>query len=254
MKMACKNGFSRGEGVHSNASLPSFSLRPLLKTLQLMLFSLLIIGSSETELRAQVFNNPNVIETDTTSSIVQITIVPKVGVNKESDINFGISSNNFGGAFNFANRFGSWSSKRFPTFYGGFLGNTPFVLSSKTSNDLYFGELKQGDSKIVVNPKTKSKPKTQNQGIQSARFTIIGEENTPYYVSLPEAILMTTGRGQPHQRIVVEAFTAETDSGYTFLDQSGAQTLYIGATRAPLNSGQALGFYFNYFTASFIYP
>lgn len=111
---------------------------------------------------------------------------------------------------------------------------------SKT-DDLAFGNAAQGDNSLTIDPATQPGP--------SATFTVTGQANTAYDITLPSdgtIIMITDDGGVDDEKINVNSFTSNP-SGSGNTGAGGSQTLNVGATRAAISASQVAGSY----TASF---
>lgn len=112
-------------------------------------------------------------------------------------------------------------------------------------NDLDFGTGYTGDAAKVIAP----------GGTGSASFTVSGEKNTAYTITLPASVTMmntTTGGTTANDQLLVNAFSSNP-SGTGLLSATGSQTLNVGATRAAIPSTQNSGDYSGTFTVQVIY-
>lgn len=117
------------------------------------------------------------------------------------------------------------------------------TLGLSKVSDLSFGSGVQGDSSKIITA----------GGAGSAQFTVSGEPNTAYNITLPTNALMTTGDGVgATKQVTVGTFTS-SPSGSGSLGAGGSQSLYVGATRAALLSNQVTGSYSGSFTVTVAY-
>lgn len=110
-------------------------------------------------------------------------------------------------------------------------------------SDLAFGVAARNDSVKAI---------TAGSG-GSASFTVSGEANRSYSITLPSSVTLTTGAGNTaNTQIVVNSFTSSPASPAT-LSAGGTQTLYVGATRAAISGTQTQGNYTGSFTVTVAY-
>lgn len=114
-------------------------------------------------------------------------------------------------------------------------------------SDLDFGTAPQGDAAKTVAPGTA-------EDAENASFAVTGEPSTSYTITLPadSTVVMTTGAGGANETIAVDSFTSFPVTTGT-LDGSGAQSLFVGATRAALGASQVAGSYTGAFTVTVVY-
>lgn len=112
-------------------------------------------------------------------------------------------------------------------------------------SDLNFGNGIQGDSAKTILASNAS----------AANFQVTGNANAAYTITLPSSATMTTGTGtNPNQQIVVNNFISTPSAGANgLLNNSGTQTLRVGATRSGLLASQVPGAYSTAFTINVIY-
>ena len=116
-------------------------------------------------------------------------------------------------------------------------------------SDIDFGLAAPGDA-------TKSVAAGTSETATNGSFSVTGQPNMAYTITLPSSpVAMTTGSGGAgNQSISVTNFTSFPNSGANgLLNNSGAQSLYVGATRAALPSNQAPGQYVGTYTVTVIY-
>lgn len=94
------------------------------------------------------------------------------------------------------------------------------------------------------------------ENANNASFAVTGEPSTAYTITLPadSTVVMQTGGGGANETIAVDSFTSNPAAGANgLLDGTGAQTLYVGATRAALGGAQVAGAYTTTFTVDVVY-
>lgn len=121
------------------------------------------------------------------------------------------------------------------------------AISITNVSDLDFGSAPQGDALKVVAPGAA-------ENAENGSFTVTGEANTAYTISLPAdgTVTMTTGAGGANETIAVSSFTS-SPSATGLLDGTGNQSLFVGATRAALGASQAPGAYTATYTVTVVY-
>ncbi len=124
------------------------------------------------------------------------------------------------------------------------------AISIQKLTDLNFGEAPQGDPKKEIPPG--NAPNGEN-----ASFEVSGEGNRSYMIVLPSnnQIKMTLAHDEslfPVKEISVDDFRSNP-SEQGSLGSMGKQTLYVGATRAPLATNQAPGSYRGAFVVTVVY-
>lgn len=121
------------------------------------------------------------------------------------------------------------------------------ALAITKTQDLDYGEGIQGDAAKVVAP---------NDGT-SARFAVAGEPSRTYTVTLPAdgVVTLTTGDGSgADKQIALTSFASNPAAGANgSLDNTGAEVLKVGATRAALSATQVTGSYTGSFTVTVVY-
>lgn len=118
-------------------------------------------------------------------------------------------------------------------------------ISISKNRDLVFGEAAPGDSAKTVAPAESA----------SAEFSVTGQPNKSYSISLPGNIDMVKSGGSssnPDQVISVSSF-ASNPSGSGNLGAGGSQTLNVGASRAAIRATQETGSYAGSFTLTVTY-
>lgn len=114
-------------------------------------------------------------------------------------------------------------------------------------SDLVFGSGAPGDAALVV-------PAGTAENASNASFNVTGQANTAYTITLPTSVTMITGTGGTNRTIVVNTFTSTPAAGANgLLSAGGAQTLFVGATRAALGASQIAGAYTAAFTVTVAY-
>lgn len=120
---------------------------------------------------------------------------------------------------------------------------TPIAISKVTNLD--FGNVAVSTGGTVVMPATSAGVRTLTGGItlptvggthQAASYTVTGESNYVYTVTVPSTDLVITSGANT---MLVNAFTQSAGAGAL---TSGAQTIYVGAT-LNVSSAQAAGSY-----------
>jgi len=119
------------------------------------------------------------------------------------------------------------------------------ISITKTQN-LNFGTAAPGDNAKAV---------LATDATNAAAFTVSGQANKSYSITLPStAITMTTSGSAPiaDRSIDVSNFTSNP-SGSGTLDGTGNQTLRVGATRDVIRATQQAGDYSGTFTVTVAY-
>ena len=113
-------------------------------------------------------------------------------------------------------------------------------------SDLEFGSAVQGDGAQTVAPGS-------SENAENGSFDVTGEPNMAYTVTLPgdvDVVMTNGGLGT----IAVNSFASTPAAGANgLLDVSGAQSLFVGATRAALLGAQEVGSYTATFTIDVVY-
>jgi hypothetical protein len=116
-------------------------------------------------------------------------------------------------------------------------------LSITFVDDLRFDQKIQGEGSDTVLPGDAG----------AASFTVNGQANTAYSITLPASVTMTTGDGiGATKQIVVNSF-AHDQGGTPTLDGDGIITLKVGATHAAIANDQEPGSYSGTFTVDVAY-
>lgn len=117
-------------------------------------------------------------------------------------------------------------------------------------SDLDFGSAVQGDAASTVAPGAA-------ENASNASFNVTGEPGFAYTITLPAdgVVVMTTGAGvAANEQIAVNSFLSNPAAGANgLLSAGGAQTLFVGATRAALLATQVTGSYSDTFTVDVVY-
>lgn len=122
-------------------------------------------------------------------------------------------------------------------------------LSITQVSDLTFSDAEAGAAAETIAPGSA-------EDANNASFDVAGEPNTAYTITLPAdaTVTMITGGGGANETIAVNSFTSNPAAGANgLLDGSGAQALYVGATRAALGASQVAGSYAATFTVDVVY-
>lgn len=114
------------------------------------------------------------------------------------------------------------------------------ALAIAKTQDLGFGSGSPGDAAKIIAPAAAT----------AAIFNVTGQPSTAYTITLPTTINMTRSGGGG--TIAVNTFTSTPATTGT-LSAAGSQQLRVGATRAALATGQALGTYTGTFTVTVVY-
>lgn len=123
------------------------------------------------------------------------------------------------------------------------------ALAITNVSDLDFGTAAPGDAAKLVAPGT-------SENAENGSFTVAGQANTAYTITLPAdgTVTMVTGGGGANETIAVDTFTSYPAAGANgLLDGTGNQPLYVGATRAALGAGQVAGNYAGTYTVTVVY-
>jgi len=117
-------------------------------------------------------------------------------------------------------------------------------------SDLDFGTAVQGDASKTVVPGAA-------ENAENASFNVTGEPGLAYTITLPAdgSVTMVTGGGATaNEQIAVNSFVSNPAAGANgLLDGTGAQSLFVGATRAALLATQVTGGYSSNFTVDVVY-
>jgi hypothetical protein len=116
------------------------------------------------------------------------------------------------------------------------------TLGIEAIADLSFASAAPGDASAIISPTDK----------QAARFTVQGEANAYFAITLPKAITLTTGNGAKNETILVSDFASYPASSGVIASNGNAE-ISVGATRAPLASNQKDGVYSGTFTVEVVY-
>lgn len=129
---------------------------------------------------------------------------------------------------------------------------TATVISAIAINnvsDLAFGEATRGDvAKIVA--------AGSSENSENGSFNVTGEANKAFTITLPStAIQITTGTNTTiDHRIAVDTFTSNPAAGANgSLNGLGAQSLFVGATRAAISANQVFGAYTGTYSVTVVY-
>ena len=118
------------------------------------------------------------------------------------------------------------------------------AISISKNADLDFGEAYTGDSEKTLDA-------SSNEG---AQFSVNGENNKAYSITLPSSVTMSTDDGVgADKQIVVNSFNSNPGASSGQLSASGSQTLYVGGTRAAISSSQYSGDYVGSFQVTVTY-
>lgn len=110
-------------------------------------------------------------------------------------------------------------------------------------SDLVFPQASPGAAAATVAPGTA-------ENANNGSFNVSGQANTAYTITLPTTINMTNGANT----IAVNTFVSFPAAGANgLLGAGGTQLLLVGATRAALAAGQALGTYTGTYTVNVVY-
>lgn len=124
------------------------------------------------------------------------------------------------------------------------------AIGISKNSDLAFGEGNPGDGNKTVTADATATP-------QNASFTVSGEPNRTYSISLPSdgvTVLITGAGDTPTTRIPINQFVSyPTAASGGNLDSGGSQALIVGATRSALAADQATGAYSGTFTVTVVY-
>lgn len=113
-------------------------------------------------------------------------------------------------------------------------------------SDLDFGVVPQdGPAKTV--------PPNSFETAENASFLVTGPPNTAYSIILPRRFTMdhTSGTGKGIKVDNILSFPAEGNNG--FLNPSGEQYLFLGATREAILKNITTGFYSGTFTVEVVF-
>ena len=113
-------------------------------------------------------------------------------------------------------------------------------------SDLDFGVVPQdGPAKTV--------PPNSFETAENASFLVTGPANTAYSIILPRRFTMdhSSGTGKSIKVDNIISFPAEGNHG--FLNPSGEQYLYVGATREAIQKNLTTGFYSATFTVEVVF-
>ena len=117
-------------------------------------------------------------------------------------------------------------------------------ISISKNADLDFGAGYTGDAALTLDPNAQ----------EGANFTVGGEANMAYNITLPSSTTMTTGDGVgADKQILVDTFSSNPATSGN-IGSGGSQTLYVGAKRAALSNTQVSGAYSSIITVTVAYP
>jgi hypothetical protein len=119
------------------------------------------------------------------------------------------------------------------------------AISIAAVSNLDFGVTFPGDIQLIV-------PPGAAENASNGSFTVTGDPNRAYTITLPTTINIITGAGGANRTIVVDTFTSNP-SGTGLLGAGGTQTLFIGARRAALPLTQVIGVYSGTYTVTVVY-
>ncbi len=120
------------------------------------------------------------------------------------------------------------------------------ALALLNVSDLDFGTAAQGEAAKTVAPGS-------SENSENGSFAVTGQPNVAYTISLPSsAVTLTTGGGGANETISVDSFVS-SPAATGLLDASGAQSLFVGATRAALTTSQVAGTYTGTYTVTVVY-
>lgn len=120
-------------------------------------------------------------------------------------------------------------------------------ISIAKNQDLNFGNAAPGDNAKAV-------PGTDTTN--AAAFNVTGQANTAYNITIPAGTVAMTTAGAAaviDRTINVTTFASNPNASGT-LDNTGAQLLYVGASRAAIRATQQAGSYTGTFTVTVTYP
>jgi spore coat protein U-like protein len=122
------------------------------------------------------------------------------------------------------------------------------ALAIANVSDLDFGSAAAGEAAKTVAPGT-------SENAENGSFNVTGQANTAYTITLPAIpVQIVTGGAGPNEVIEVADFTSFPAAGANgLLNGTGAQALYVGATRAALSATQAAGTYTGAYTVTVVY-
>jgi hypothetical protein len=124
------------------------------------------------------------------------------------------------------------------------------AISIAQTSDLQFGTANQGDAVKTIAAGT-------SEGAENASFTISGEPNKSYVITLPangDVTMVTDGGGVAAKEINVTDFTSYPAAGANgVIDATGQQKLYVGASRDAISLSQQSGSYADTFTVTVLY-
>lgn len=127
------------------------------------------------------------------------------------------------------------------------LAAKPKVLKISTVSDLDFGTGSPGDFSKTISPGT-------SETSTNASFSVTGEPNTAYTITLPSSATLQTGNGNKKDTINLSNFQSFPIQGANgLLDTSGNQMVFIGATRDSLKTTQLAGSYSGSFSITVVY-
>ena len=103
----------------------------------------------------------------------------------------------------------------------------------------------------VAGDPSRTIPPGSSENTQNASFLVSGQKESTYTILLPHHVNLTSDNGRGHMTLT--SFTSFPSSGQGLLDSRGEQTLYVGATRSPLDWNQAAGNYVGTFLVIVVY-
>lgn len=123
------------------------------------------------------------------------------------------------------------------------------ALAIANVSDLDFGTAAAGDAAKTVAPGS-------SENAENGSFNVTGQANTAYTITLPAdgVVIMQTAGGGVNKDIAVNTFVSNPAAGANgLLNGSGAQTLFVGATRAALGAAQVAGSYTATYSVDVVY-
>jgi hypothetical protein len=140
-----------------------------------------------------------------------------------------------------------------PAFAASTTGTARQVVISAISianvSDLEFGTAAAGDAAKIVAPGSA-------ENAENGSFTVSGQANTAYTITLPSdgSVTLVTGGGGTNETIAVNTFASFPAAGANgLLGAGGSQSLFVGATRAALSAAQVAGSYTGTYTVTVVY-
>lgn len=112
-------------------------------------------------------------------------------------------------------------------------------------SDLDFGTGIPGDFSKVI-------PAGTSENSTNGSFSVTGDANRSYSIVLPSSATLQTGKGPKSDTISISNFLS-FPSGNGVLGVTGAQNVFVGATRSALRLTQKAGLYSGSYSITVVY-